>query len=415
MIDDVTPIILGSDFNAYGVARSFYEINGQKVQAFAGAELSPTRFTKIMDVKIISGFSEDPVFIDAMRNIMKRYQNHSNKLILLGMGDGYAELISKHKSELEKIFICPYIDYDLLKQLNNKKAFYNICDQYGLKYPATKFINKAYFEKNMNFKSPFDFPVALKPADSVSWLKVDFKGRKKAFRVQSQVELDDIICKIYENGYDGDLILQDFIPGDDSKMRVLNAYVDQNHQVKMMCLGHPLLEDPSPSAIGNYVAILPEYNMDLYQMVKQFLEKINYVGFANFDMKYDERDGKFKVFEINIRQGRSSFFVTLNGYNLVQYLIDDYGNHSLSSRATVYANKDQIGHKLWLGVSKSIFKKYSRDNDYKKKALRLLDDHKYGFTAIYNKDKNLKRSLLISRINYHYYKNFKKYFKENKG
>ena len=36
-------------------------------------------------------------------------------------------------------------------------------------------------------------------------------------------------------------------------MRVLNAYVDQNHQVRMMCLGHPLLEDPSPEAIGNWL------------------------------------------------------------------------------------------------------------------------------------------------------------------
>src|SRR5699024_12309535 len=92
-------------------------------------------------------------------------------------------------------------------------------------------------------------------------------------------------------------------------MWTLNAYVDKNHQVKMMCLGHPLLEDPTPQSIGNYMAILPEYNEKLYEEVQQFLEKLNYTGMANFDIKYDPRDGEFKFFEINLRQGRSSFYV----------------------------------------------------------------------------------------------------------
>lgn len=46
-------------------------------------------------------------------------------------------------------------------------------------------------------------------------------------------------------------------------MRVLNAYVDEDHQVRMMCLGHPLLEDPTPASIGNYVVIMPDYNENL--------------------------------------------------------------------------------------------------------------------------------------------------------
>ena len=99
-------------------------------------------------------------------------------------------------------------------------------------------------------------------------------------------------------------------------MRVLNAYVDKNHKVRMMCLGHPLLEDPSPKAIGNYVAILPDYNQQVYQQIQDFLEKIEYTGFANFDMKYDPRDGSYKLSTMKhqlhffVRCNRERFFLS---------------------------------------------------------------------------------------------------------
>ncbi|AVK99722.1 carboxylate--amine ligase [Pediococcus inopinatus] len=412
---DFIPILLGSDFNAYGMARSFYKMTGKKVKAFAEMQLAPTRFTKIVDLELIPGFSEDPDFFEAMKKIAKRYENRPEKVILLGMGDGYAELISKHKEELSKTFICPYVDYDLLRKLNNKERFYKICDEFDLPYPKTKIITKAEYESPEPIEEPFDFPVALKPANSVEWLDIHFEGRKKAFRIQSRAEFDEIVGKIYDNGYTSDLILQDFVPGDDSNMRVLNAYVDQNHKVKMMCLGHPLLEDAAPSAIGNYVAILPEYNATIYKTIQDFLEKIEFTGYANFDLKYDSRDQTFKLFEINLRQGRSSFFVTLNGYNLAKWVVDDYVTEDLTNKPTVYANRDEKMHQLWLGVPIRVFKKYTRDNQDKQTALRLIKQKRYGMTAFYAKDMNLKRWTLLTWMNHNYAKNFDRYFEENKG
>ncbi|CAJ1227229.1 carboxylate--amine ligase [Levilactobacillus zymae] len=410
-----TPVLLGSDFNVYGMARSFYDLYHQPVQAFASIQLAPTRYTKVVNLELIPGFDEDPVWIETMRKLKERYANHPEPVILIGCGDGYAELISKHKAELEDVFICPYVDYDQLRQLNNKENFYKVCDQYGLPYPHTKIITKAEATSGEPIDQPFGYPVALKPANSVEWLDVHFEGRKKAFRIQSAAEFKDIVGKIYTNGYTSDLILQDFIPGDDSNMRVLNAYVDQDHHVKMMCLGHPLLEDCAPSAIGNYVAIIPEYNETIYQDIQKFLEAINFTGYANFDMKYDSRDQSFKLFEINLRQGRSSFFVTLNGYNLADWVVKDYVTHSLTDAPTVYGNQDADHHALWLGVPVKVFKQYTRENADKERALKLIAAGQYGTTYRYDQDMNLKRWALIKWMEHNYTVNFKKYFAENKG
>ena len=63
-----------------------------------------------------------------------------------------------------------------------------------------------------------------------------------------------------------------------------------------MCLGHCVSEDYTPHGIGNYNAIVQEANSAIYKQYQKFLEDLHYVGYSNFDMKYDERDGKYKVF-----------------------------------------------------------------------------------------------------------------------
>ncbi|KRL63256.1 carboxylate--amine ligase [Lactobacillus psittaci] len=415
MTTKFTPVLLGSDINVYGMARSFHEAYGIKVEAWASVQLAATRYSKIVDVKTYPGFSEDPEFIKVMRQKVEEYKNHEEPVILIACGDGYAELLAKHKEELSKAFIVPYIDYDLLKKLISKEGFYEYAEKYGLPYPKTKIITMADFKAEDYLTIPFNYPVELKPEDPVSWLDCQFEGRKKTFTIKSEDELADIVTKIYTNGYKADLILQDFIPGDDSNMRVLNAYVDKNHQVKMMCLGHPLLEDPTPQSIGNYMAILPEYNQDLYDLVQGFLERINYTGMANFDIKYDSRDGQYKFFEINLRQGRSSFYVTMNDCNLAKWYIDDYVDDKLKNQDTVYANKLASSHVLWLGVPKKIFTHYAVDNDSKREAAKLIKEGRCGTTVFYNHDKGFMRSLLMRYMFHNYVGRFKKYFEVNKG
>lgn len=407
---DFEPILLGSDINVYGMARSFYEEYGIISNIITSNHLLPTKYTKILTVERVPGFSKDPIFIEHMRKIAERICQTNKKYLLIACGDVYAKLVSKHKKELSKDFICPYVDLDLFEKLSDKESFYQICETYNLPYPDTFIITKNLADKKESIRPPFEYPIALKPANSIEYLAVDFEGRKKAFRIKTQEEFDDIIQKIYQAGYTADMIAQDFIPGDDDNMRVLNAYVDQNHKVRMMCLGHPLLEDPTPDAIGNYVAILADYNEEIYQTIQPFLEGIKYTGFANFDMKYDPRDGKYKLFEINLRQGRSSFFVTLSGYNLAKYVTEDYVFKKPFTE-TIYGN----GNMLWLGIPKKIFFKYVKTSADKTKAERLLREKKYGTTIFYKKDFSIRRYLVMYYTFYKYIDRFKKYFKENKG
>lgn len=410
------PILLGSDMNVYGMAKSFHEAYGIKSEAHAGFVLAPTQSSQIVTVHPTKGFDEDPVFTETLLELSQTTYNQPDvTYLLIPCGDGYAELLSKNKAVLAPHYTFIANDYELFKGLVNKVEFYDICEKYQLPYPKTQIITKdSMVDGKYQVALPFEFPIALKPANSVEWLSIDFEGRKKAFILHNREEFDVIIERIYQAGYQSEMIAQDFIPGDDSNMRVLNAYVDHQHQVRLMGLGHPLLEDPSPGSVGNYVVILPDENQQLYQRIEQFLKDIQYVGFANFDLKYDPRDDEYKLFEINLRQGRSSFFLTLNGLNLAKFITDDLV-FNRAFTGTVYGKKETKDSKLWLGVPKNIFLKYANENEEKERGKQLLQAGRWGTTIFYEKDHSLGRYLRMKWAFYKYNERFKKFFEVKEG
>ena len=71
-----TPILLGSDMNVYGMARSFHEMIGGAIDVYAREQLAPTRFSRIVNVHLIKQFDSDPTFIEKMREVAHQRKNH---------------------------------------------------------------------------------------------------------------------------------------------------------------------------------------------------------------------------------------------------------------------------------------------------------------------------------------------------
>ena len=394
------PVILGVDANAYGLARSFHEEYGVKSLAIGKFSLRETRGSKILDVKIYENLNEENTFKDVMVKIGEEYGKSYEKLILLSCAEWYTDLIVNNRKLLEKYYILPFMDKKLKNELENKESFYNICEKYNLDYPDTYIVT---YKNKDKIDLPFGFPVALKPASSTDYSKVDFEGKEKSYKINSLEELQKVVNNIYSSNYRSNLIVQDFIPGNDDTMWVMNCYSDKNGKVKMMCLGHCILEEHTPYGIGNYKALISDGNDELYKKIKDFLEKINYIGFSNFDLKYDYRDKKYKLFEINIRQGRSSFFTTAAGCNLSRYLVDDYIYDK--NYETVY----NYNKYLWLATPKRLLKKYVYNKEALQVALELIKEKKVSYTLKYSKDFSLYRWFWINRIYIKDYKLYKLY------
>lgn len=393
-------LIIGSDANAYYMARCYHELYNEKAFVLAKSTLPYTEYSSILDITYDEGIWEEKKFIKAIYRFKKEHGN--KKTLLISSNETYANFIALNKDKLQKDgFIFNYPDADLLKTLIMKEDFYKHYKNSCINIPETYYYDCS---KNTKFNKKMTYPVILKPSNVIMYNHIDFEGKNKIYKVETEEELLNIIDKIKSSGYKDILIVQDFIPGDDSYLFDAVAYVDKNYKVKLLTLAQIGLQEHSKAMVGNAAVLINGYNefgnSDVIEkQMKKFLEDIKYQGFCEFDLKYDKRDKKFKVLEINARQGRSSYYLAALGYNLVKVLIDDL----IFNKKSEYKFLDK---KVLLSfVPKGVAKKYILNDAYKKEVMTLWKTRVNPID--YKKDRNIKRKIFLVRRHFSYFKDYK--------
>lgn len=320
------PVLLGSDANVYGMARSFFEAYGVRSAALCKRRLAATAHSRFVRVVLASPrFEDDAVFTRTLIGFARRQKaKHPERvLVLVSCADGYTVLLARHAKELRPWykFACP--DLNTVLALDLKQDFYRLCARHGLDFPQTVTCTPADWRE---VELPFGYPVIVKAGNPAAYWNCAFPHKKKVFQAHDRAELERIVSAIYASAYRDTLILQEYVPGGDDCMRVLNAYCSRDGRVRLLALGRPLLEEQTPEGIGNYAAILTGSAVQdaaLLKTISAFLRAVGWRGFANFDIKRDPRTGRYLLLEMNPRQGRSSYYATAAGANLARALVQD--------------------------------------------------------------------------------------------
>lgn len=391
------PLLFAGDINVYSMARAFHEEYGLRPTVYGKYESFPCYGSRIMDYRIHPKADQQETFFHLVLQFANEHKDQ--RVLIIGCGDSYVQLISANKDRFPENVIAPYIDLEQMNLLIHKEKFYEMCERVGVDYPDT-FVHKK--EMGEAFTLPFPGPFIIKPSNGILYWRHPFDGQKKVYKVETRDEVQKVLNDIYGSGYDDSIILQNFIPGDDTFMRVLTSYSDHNGEVKLMCLGHVLLEEHTPHGIGNHAVIITEENKTVEEKFQRLLEDLHYVGFSNFDIKYDQRDGKYKVFEINTRQGRSNYYVTGAGANLTRYVVNDWVYHQPLDLQVVREEH------LWMVIPKRVAFWVIKPKEYRKKMRQLIRQGKVVNPLYYAQDREFFHSLrrLKSQLG-HFYKFWK--------
>ena len=392
------PLLFGGDINVYSVARAFHEAYGVKSVCFGKFASGPAYGSDIIDYRVCAKNEDPETFRQNVADVAAEFSDKT--VLVMGCGDSYVKLAAENKEFFPANCIAPYIAGDTIGKLNNKEYFYELCDQFGIDHPGTFVYRK---EMGHDFELPFQAPYICKPSNGVAYWEHPFEGNEKVFTCPDRKNLEEVLDKVYAAGYPDTMIIQDFVPGDDSNMRVLTCYSDRNAQVKLMCLGHVLLEEHTPHGIGNHAVILTEVNEEICRKVKAFLEEMNYVGFSNFDIKYDTRDGKYKFFEINCRQGRSNYYVTGAGYNIAKLLVED----RVEGKDLPFVLADNPS--LWRVVPRKVAYDFIVSEYHDEMKARIREGREVT-PLFYDKDKAFGRTLRMKKNLLGHFKKFKQYY-----
>lgn len=397
---DFEILILGTDPNAYYMARCAFEAYHKKAYLIGTKRLAFTKYSDILHVSYEPNMWDEKEFLRILQEFQK--QHEGKKIMLISTNETYVEFISKNKEKIHSAYIYNYPDVEIVKSLTNKETFYKKYSDSNLVFPKTKYFDCVRSKCEFN---DLLFPLIVKPANVVSFNHMDFEGKKKIYKVENREELCEIIDSIKNAGYKDCLILQEFIPGDDSCLFDAVVYVDTKGKVEFMTFAQIGLQERTKSMVGNAAVLINGFNTTKGNVLKQskeikkFMEGIGYRGFAEIDMKYDSRDNTFKVLEINARQGRSSYYVTSLGHNLVKTLVEDclYDQQQ---------NYELLQQQVLLSfVPKGIVKKYIKNKLYKKQVMKMWRHVVKPMDAPV--DRNFKRFLLLRKRWLHYYIEYK--------
>ena len=201
--------------------------------------------------------------------------------VVIPLGDDSARILSKYKTELSPLtrFLIP--DYTSFTTGYDKNALMHLCAEHGFPHPTT-------VDLEASTSVPTVFPALIKP-------NVTTGGRGMTL----VTDLDDFRSKYpaIRQQY-GPCHLQEYIPTGGRQIKV-QLLLDKTAQLVCSSVIHKQRYYPENggSSCCNTTIVAESLVRTCYQV----LECLHWVGFADFDLIEDPRDGVVKIMEINPR------------------------------------------------------------------------------------------------------------------
>ncbi len=393
------PVIVGGDAGAYGAARAFHEAYGISSVVLSKHQMWMIRHSRIIEhLEVENGTVMEHVRTGLAAPQISRLREQGIRILLLGAIDSTVEAIIElkeaHPEDLGDDVVVPYVDSVRFEAGTVKDNFTALAQRLEVDHPVTRVVD---FSQDLGPQLPLDlsFPVWAKPADVTAWYWTEFQGKHKVHRVETAEDLDELFDKIHAAGYRASFVVQEEVPGDDQNMRVLTCYCDQDSVIRFASWGETVLEDHSPAALGNPSVILSGQNSTAVDQAQLLLAELGWVGYANFDLKYDPRDGKTKFFELNPRLGRSNYYITGAGNNPVEYYVRDWIRGELSGRGETSRVEDQA-ETVYTVLPRWLTARYVSDPARRRRLRKIMNSGGTRNPFFYAKDRDPRRLALLA-------------------
>lgn len=229
--------------------------------------------------------------------------------VLIPVSDMTVPFVSKNKADIEKRFgvKCAVPDYEQVYQVEDKSRFMAFCEENDVPHPKTARLSEGTLEQAAD---EVGFPALIKPDYSV--------GARGITKVSSISELQERYPSV-SHKY-GSCTLQEFI---ENKEYYYNVMLYRDAQGKFLAYTILKIVRMYPIGAGSSACCITVENDDILQICKDCLDKLNWVGMADFDVLQRLDNGAYKIIEINPRVPASLRGAAVSGISFPEIIAND--------------------------------------------------------------------------------------------
>jgi predicted ATP-grasp superfamily ATP-dependent carboligase len=251
----------------------------------------------------------DEATVDFLLDIANRI---GIKPVLFTLSDWAAIFMERHAAALQEAYIFSRCAVPIIERLANKWEMFEIAQECGIPTPLT--IYPKTREQVAEFLDRVSVPVVMKTADA----SLPYIPQKAVLRTR-----DDALRKWDADAAKGppNLVVQEYIPGDASSVWMCNAYFNSASEALCVFTGRKLRQI---SETGVATLAVCEQNNEVAELTKRFMKAVGYAGAVGIGYRYDERDGKYKLLDVNARvSGVFRLFRSPDGADTVRVAYSD--------------------------------------------------------------------------------------------
>ena len=277
---------------------------------------------------------------EVLRSLAARLPNGA---VLVPCFDQIVIHISGHRESIPPTFFIALPPPNVVDTLMDKVAFYSYAATNGFSIPDTHVLfNRSEAER---IAYSIEYPCVLKPPSSktTTWLETT---HLKAFRIEAPEDLLGLYDRFCSAA--SPLIVQQWIPGDDSELYACISYFDRNARPLVAFVSRKLRQWPPGTG---EISLGQECRNDLVAMESvRLLQSLKYHGLAYVEFKRDTRTGEYFIIEPNIgRPAVRSGLVEASGVELLYTMYCD-----LLGLPLPLCREQRYGNRKWLYLRRDI-------------------------------------------------------------
>jgi D-aspartate ligase len=302
--------VLDMELTGLGIARAL----GREGIPIVGMDCNPyAPGLKSRYCKPVSTFDPSKEPMEALRILLDEGKKLPQTGILYPASDAFVLLVSRFRKELSEYFQLALPSEETIEATINKRKLYELAERAGIPCPETHYPETMRDVEGI--KDHLEYPVFIKPYYSHIWSQ---KYKNKGFKVTNSQELVEKFRGIFEAKLHA--MVQSIVIGPATNLFQVHAYLSEKHEPLSSYVARKLRQYPSEFGVGTYRETV--HNEELLHLGLKLFREIRYRGPGYVEFKKDERDGRYKIIELNTRFGTGVILLVCAGVNipLVQYM-----------------------------------------------------------------------------------------------